>query len=65
MAAPKRNLKDELNRMAPATDHAKLGTMLDEIITGFNSLLAKLDADTGVNATDHVATLKLKTLSER
>ena len=38
------NLKDELNRMNPASGHAKLGDLLDEIITKHNAVLAKLDA---------------------
>lgn len=65
MSAPKRDLEDELNRMAPATDHAKLGTLLEGLITSHNALLAKLDGDTGVNSTDYVSTLKVSTLAER
>lgn len=59
------NLKDELNRMNPASAHAKLGDLMDEIITKHNALLAKLDADTGVAATDHAATLRIAPLAER
>lgn len=59
------NLKDELNRCMPAAAHAKLGDLLDEIITKHNALLAKLDADTGVAATDHASTLRIAPLAER
>lgn len=59
------NLQDELNRMNPAAAHVKLGDVLNDIITQHNALLVKLDADAGVSATDHAATLKIKTLSER
>lgn len=59
------NLKDELNRMNPASSHAKLGDLLDEIITKHNALAAKLDADAGVTDTNYNATLKIATLAER
>ena len=65
MSAEKRNLKDELNRSMPAAAHAKLGDLLDDIITKHNALLAKLDADVGVTDTNYVATLTLSTLTER
>lgn len=45
-----RNVKDELNRMAPATSHAKLGDMLEKIISNQNAILAKLDAIGGAGA---------------
>ena len=45
-----RNIKDELNRMAPATSHAKLGNMLESIISNQNAILAKLDAIGGAGA---------------
>lgn len=59
------NLKDELNRMNPAASHAKLGDLLDEMITKHNSLVAKLDADAGVTDTNYAATLKIAPLNER
>lgn len=59
------NLKGDLNKMNPAASNAKLGDMLDELVTQHNALLAKLDADTGVASTDYVATLRIKTLAER
>lgn len=37
---PKRDLIDELNRCMPAADHAKLGDLLEEIITKHNALAA-------------------------
>lgn len=52
---PKRNLKDELNRMAPAAAHAKLGDLVDELITKHNALCAKLDADATVTDTNYAA----------
>lgn len=64
MARVTRNIQDELNRLAPAAAHAKLGDVLVDLITGYNdlatqynSLLAKLDADAGVTDTDYAATL--------
>jgi len=59
------NLKDELNRMNPAASHAKLGDLLDEIITKHNTMVAKLDADAGVTDTNYAAALKIAPLSER
>ena len=59
------NLQDELNRMNPAAGHAKLGDLLNEIITKHNALAAKLDADAGVTDTNYVATLKITPLAER
>jgi hypothetical protein len=59
------NLQDELNRMNPSASHAKLGDLLTEIIADHNALLAKLDADTGVAATDYLSTLRIAPLSER
>ena len=63
--AIKRNLQQELNNMAPAAAHAKLGDIVDELIGNFNAALAKLDADAGVTDTNYKATFGLKTLSER
>lgn len=65
MGALKRNLKQELNNMAPATAHAKLGDIVDELIGNFNAVLTKLDADAGVTDTDFKAKFGIKTLSER
>lgn len=65
MDFPKRNLKSDLNRMNPAAAKIKLGDVVDELIVAHNAVLAKLDADTGVNSTDYAATLRIKTLSER
>lgn len=59
------NLKDELNRMNPAAGHAKLGDLLDEIITKHNALAAKLDLDAGVTDTNYSATLKIAQLKDR
>ena len=38
------NLKNDLNRTTPAAANAKLGDMLEAIITTNNAILAKLDA---------------------
>jgi len=38
------NLKNDLNRTTPAASNAKLGDMLESIITNQNAILAKLDA---------------------
>ncbi len=37
------NVVDELNHAMPATYHAQLGTLLNELITNYNALLAHLD----------------------
>lgn len=66
MSTPeRRNLKDELDRSMPAANHAKLGTLLEEMITQHNALLAKLDADVGVTDTNYVASLTITPLSGR
>lgn len=59
------NLQDELNRMNPAAGHAKLGDLLDEIITKHNSLAAKLDADAGVTDTNYSSLLKITPIKDR
>jgi len=63
------NLKDELNRMNPASSHAQLGDLLDEIITKHNAVLAKMDAaaagTVAALGTNNVATLKIAPLAER
>lgn len=59
------NLVDELNRCMPAAAHSKLGSLLEEIITKHNALVAKLDADAGVTDTNFGALLKIKPLAER
>lgn len=65
MTTPARNLQDELNRCMPAAAHAKLGDLLNELITKHNALLAKLDADTGVASTNYAATVGVATLASR
>lgn len=49
----------------PAAAHSKLGSLLEEIITKHNTLVAKLDADAGVTDTNFGALLKIKPLAER
>jgi len=60
-----RDLVHELNNSMPAAFHADLGTTIQTIAVQFNALLAKLDADTGVTATDYAATLRITPLTER
>lgn len=38
------NLKNDLNKSTPAAYNAKLGDMLESIISNQNAILAKLDA---------------------
>ena len=38
------NLKNDLNKMNPPASNAKLGDMLESIITNQNAIWAKLDA---------------------
>lgn len=59
-----RNLQDELNRCMPAADHAKLGNLLNDLITAVNAnttaikaVAAKLDADAGVTDTNYASTI--------
>lgn len=59
------NLQDELNRMNPAAAHAKLGDLLNEIITKHNALAAKLDADAGVTDTNYSLLHKITPLADR
>ncbi len=62
---PVRNLQSELNRMAPAAAHAKLGDILNDLITNHNALCAKLDADAGVTDTNFAALLGVTALANR
>lgn len=57
--------KRNLDKESPAAARAFLGTWLYELTQKHNALCAKLDADTGVAATDHVATLRVKFPEER
>ncbi len=57
-------IRDHLNRMAPAAADAKLGDIIYDLIkaheaqeTRMAALLAKLDADSGVTDTDYASTL--------
>lgn len=59
------NLQDELNRMNPASAHAKLGDLLAEVITKHNALVAKLDADVGVTDTTYTSLLAITPLKDR
>lgn len=59
------NLQDELNRMNPAANHAKLGDLLSEIITKHNALAAQLDTDAGVTGTNFSAQHKITPLVDR
>lgn len=59
------NLQDELNRMNPAAGHAKLGDLINELITKHNALAAKLDADAGVTDTNYSSLHKITPLAER
>ncbi len=38
------NNVDELNRMSPAASHAQLGTLANELLTGWNYLVARLNS---------------------
>lgn len=58
-------VQSQLNRMNPAAADAKLGDLLNEIITKHNALLAKLDADAGVTDTNYVATLAVAGIETR
>jgi hypothetical protein len=58
-AFPKRDHTDELNRLAPAAFNAQMGTVLADLVAKHNALCVKLDADTGVAATNHAATLSV------
>lgn len=58
-------VQSQLNRMNPAAADAKLGDLLNEIITKQNALLAKLDADAGVTDTNYAATLAVAGIETR
>ncbi|CAH2606326.1 conserved protein of unknown function (plasmid) [Rhodovastum atsumiense] len=62
----RRSLRAELNNSHPAAHAASLGDVVYDLITTVNAqraviaaLLAKLDGDSGVGATDYVSTLAL------
>lgn len=71
------NVQDELNRCMPAAAHAKLGDILNDLLTAYNdlaakynALLVKLDADAGVTDANYAALesasyVSLKTLAQR
>jgi len=65
MTNPVRNLQDELNRMAPAAAHAKLGDIVNDLITKHNAVCAKLDLDAGVTDTNYTSLHAVKTLASR
>lgn len=65
MTTPIHNLQDELNRMAPAAAHAKLGDIVNDLITKHNAVCAKLDADAGVTDTNYTALHAVTTLVDR
>jgi hypothetical protein len=65
MAKDLKVLVADLNRSDRAADNVKLGDVLRDLIANFNALLAKLDGDTGVNATNHAATLAVAKLEDR
>lgn len=57
-----RSLKADLDSMNPAAANAKLGSVVQELITAYNdlatkhnALLAKLDADAGITDTNYAA----------
>jgi hypothetical protein len=50
-----RNLIRELNHSMPAAIHAQLGTTLQNLITGYNTILAKLDAAGAATVTTTLA----------
>ena len=63
------NLQDELNRMNPASSHAKLGDLLVDIITKHNAVLVKMDAaaagTVAALGTNNVSTLTITPLASR
>jgi len=65
MTNPVRNLQDELNRMAPAAAHAKLGDIVNDLNTKHNAVCAKLDADATVTDTNYTALHAVTTLANR
>lgn len=64
-ALVQRNLQDELNRMAPAAAHAKLGDIVNDLIAKHNAVCAKLDADAGVSGTNYASLHNVTPLSSR
>ncbi len=58
-------VQSQLNRMNPAAADAKLGDVLNDLITKFNAALAKLDADTGVTDTNYAARLAVPGIETR
>lgn len=65
MGIPSIDHETQLNRMTPTTSRVGLGTLLEEMIDQHNAVLAKLDADSGVNGTNYVSTLRVAQLGER
>lgn len=54
-----------LNDSMPAAKKAKLGHAIDDLITNFNALLAKLDLDAGVTDTTYTSLLGVVAIDQR
>lgn len=65
MPIPKKTVVDRANKMSPTAELIRLGTVLDDLITKHNALLAKLDADAGVTDTNYAATQSVAAIDKR
>ena len=65
MAQTKAVLQARLNKASPNDKAVKTGDVLNDIITNFNAMLEKLDADAGVTDTNYASTLAVKALNKR
>ena len=62
---PTANIKDELNRLAPAAHKVGLGNMLDDLANGFNAFLTHVDTVNGSLGNTNEATFGVKTVEQR
>lgn len=62
--AAKGSKAEKVNKMNPAAQKAKLGDTVADLVTNFNALLAKLDANHAA-AVDHSTTLGVQTFDQR
>ena len=60
-----KNVQDELNRCMPAAADARLGDIINDLITAHNAVCVKLDADAGVTDTNYTALYAVATLQSR
>ena len=65
MAIPKKAVIARVDKMNPTAEMIRLGTLLDQVITNHNALVAKLDLDAGVTDTNYTALCAFTPIDKR